>query len=477
MTMKIEDIGRAVRDTQYAVRGPIVARAQALEREGRAIIYCNIGNPQSLGQRPMTWVRQILALCEYPEVLEAVPEGTFPKDVVTTARQILSASKHGLGAYTDSRGFAFVREAVAQFIRERDGIEADPEAIYLTDGASKAAQSVLRLLIDGPRDGILIPIPQYPLYSATITLYGGSMVPYAIDESSGWALSRETLDRAVEDAKARGIKPRAIVVINPGNPTGSVLHEANIGMVLGFAARHGLTVLADEVYQENLYVPGDKFVSFAQVLETRGLTEVSLFSFHSVSKGFLGECGHRGGYVELRNVPEAVRDELTKLQSVSLCANSVGQIVTYLMVRPPRPGDASFDTYDRERREILDALKRKARLLVEGLNAVPGIHCNAVTGAMYAFPSLDLPPGVTDTQYCMALLEETGICLVPGSGFGQARETWHFRATILPPLEQIQAVIEKIGAFHVRYVASRAAEPADEPMPRPASRLRKPGPR
>jgi aspartate/methionine/tyrosine aminotransferase len=473
MTMKIEDIGRAVRETQYAVRGPIVARAQALERAGRSIIYCNIGNPQSLGQRPLTWVRQVLALCEYPEVLASVPEGTFPADVIATAKRVLSESKHGLGAYTDSRGYAFVREAVAQFIRERDGIEADPETLYLTDGASKAAQAVLRLLIDDARDGIMIPIPQYPLYSATITLYGGAMIPYALDEKAGWALSRETLERAVEDAKARGVKPRAIVVINPGNPTGAVLHEANIGMVLGFAARHGLTVLADEVYQENLYVPGDKFVSFAKVLETRGLIDVSLFSFHSVSKGFLGECGHRGGYVELRNVPAPVRDELTKLQSVSLCANSVGQIVTYLMVRPPRPGDPSFECYDRERRDILDALKRKARLLVEGLNAVPGILCNAVTGAMYAFPSLTLPPGVTDAQYCMALLEETGICLVPGSGFGQAAETWHFRATILPPMEQIQAVVEQIAAFHVKFVAERAAEPEDEPVPRPAPRGRK----
>jgi aspartate/methionine/tyrosine aminotransferase len=364
--MKVEDIGRTVRETQYAVRGPIVARAQALERAGRTIIYCNIGNPQALGQRPLTWVRQVLALCEYPELLDRVPAETFPADVVAIARQVLDGSRHGLGAYTDSRGYAFVREAVAEFIRRRDAIAADPESIYLTDGASKAAQSVLRLLIDDARDGIMVPIPQYPLYSATITLYGGALVPYALDERSGWELSRETLERAYAGARERGVRPRAIVVINPGNPTGAVLHETNIGMVLGFAAQHGLTVLADEVYQENLYVPGDRFVSFAQVLEDRGLLDVSLFSFHSVSKGFLGECGHRGGYVELRNVPEDVRAELTKLQSVSLCANSVGQIVTYLMVRPPKPGDPSFAVYDRERREIL------IRLAPEGPRARRG---------------------------------------------------------------------------------------------------------
>jgi len=469
--MKVEDIGRAVRETQYAVRGPIVARAQALERAGRAVIYCNIGNPQALGQRPLTWVRQVLALCEYPELLDRLPPDTFPTDVVEVSRQVLAGSRHGLGAYTDSRGYAFVREAVAEFIRRRDGFAADPESIYLTDGASKAAQSVLRLLIDDARDGIMVPIPQYPLYSATITLYGGALVPYALDEDAGWELSRETLERAFVAARDRGVRPRAIVVINPGNPTGAVLHETNIGMVLGFAAQHGLTVLADEVYQENLYVPGEKFVSFAQVLEDRGLRDVSLFSFHSVSKGFLGECGHRGGYVELRNVPEDVRAELTKLQSVSLCANSVGQVVTYLMVRPPRVGDPSFAVYDHERREVLDVLRQKARILAAGLNAVPGIRCNPITGAMYAFPSIALPPGVTDEEYCMDLLEETGICLVPGSGFGQAAETWHFRTTILPPPVQIEAVVEKIGAFHAAYVERRAAEPL---APGSRSRARRP---
>ena len=459
MTLRIEEIGRAVRETQYAVRGPIVARAQELERAGRRIVYCNIGNPQSLGQRPLTFIRQVLALCEYPEVLSQVPQDTFPADVVDTAQTILRESKHGLGAYTDSRGYLFVRQAVAAFITARDVHAgeplhtADPEDIYLTDGASKAAQSVLRLLVDGPQDGILIPLPQYPLYSATLTLYGGTALPYTLDESRGWRLSREGLDAAVADARARGVRPRAIVVINPGNPTGALLDADNVSLVLDFARKHDLTVLADEVYQENLYGKDDRFVSFASVLASEGISDVTLFSFHSVSKGFLGECGHRGGYVEVRNLPQAVRDELTKLQSVSLCANSVGQIVTYLMVRPPKAGDPSFETYDRERREILAALGRKALRLTEGLNAVDGIDCAPATAAMYAFPSLTLPPGVTDAQYCMALLEETGICLVPGSGFGQVAGTWHFRATILPPEDQIETVVHQIADFHAAFVA------------------------
>lgn len=460
MTIRLEDVDRAVRETDYAVRGPIVDRAHELERQGREIVYCNIGNPQALQQRPLTWVRQVLALSEYPELLERAPADLFPPDVVEVARTIVRESRHGLGAYTDSKGFAFVRRAVARFIHERDGIPTDPEAIFLTDGASKAAQAVLRVLVAGPRDGVLIPVPHYPLYSATITLLGGTQVPYLLDESAGWRLSRQALDRALEEAAAAGVRTRAVVVVNPGNPTGAVLGADDVAMVLELARAHGLAVLADEVYQVNLYRSGDRFVSFASVAEEHDFRDVSLFSLHSVSKGFLGECGHRGGYVECRNVPQEVMDQIEKLQSVSLCANTVGQVVTYLMVRPPRPGDPSFPLYDRERRDILDSLGRKARLVGDRLNEVEGIHCNPVTGAMYAFPRLALPAGVTDEEYCLALLEETGICVVPGSGFGQAPGTWHLRTTILPPVATIEAMLEKLAAFHARFCASRGAPEA-----------------
>ncbi len=454
--LTLKEIGRAVRETEYAVRGPIVARAQDLERQGREIVYCNIGNPQAFDQRPITWVRQVMALAGYPELLDRAPKGTFPDDAVGVARKVLSRTGGGLGAYTESKGYRFVREAVAEFIHARDGIAADPEAVFLTDGASKAAQSVLRLLISDERDGVLIPFPQYPLYSASITLYGGAQLPYALDESSDWKLSIEAIERAHDDARARGIRVRGIVVINPGNPTGSVLEQRNVEQVLEFAQANGLSVLADEVYQDNVYFAGDRFFSFASVLERRGVRDVSLFSFHSVSKGYLGECGLRGGYVECRNVPNDVQHEIAKLQSVSLCANSVGQLATYLLVRPPRPGEPSHALWERERRQVLDTLRRKAEIVERGLNAVPGIQCNRLSGAMYAFPRIALPPGVTDDEYCLALLEETGICVVPGTGFGQAKGTWHFRTTILPPIEKIEWVVKRLAEFHASFTRRHA---------------------
>jgi len=450
MTIKLEQLGKAVLATQYAVRGAIVARAGELERAGRDIIYCNIGNPQALEQKPLTYLRQVLALAQYPELIRTA-SGLFPADVLDTAQRLLAGTRHGLGAYSESKGVRFVREAVADFITRRDGIPADPEAIYLTDGASKGVQAALRVLIGGPNDGIMIPIPQYPLYSATITLYEGRQVNFYMDEGNDWRLSEAMLESSLREAEAQGIQVRAICVINPGNPTGSVMDRDNVAMVIRFAKAHDLAILADEVYQENVYLEGDRFVSFAKVLVELGEQEVSLFSFHSCSKGFLGECGQRGGYMELRNIPADVVAQILKLQSVGLCANLTGQMTTYCMVCPPRPGQPSHPLYMQERDAILDELKRRAVLLAEGLNRIPGIQCNKVAGAMYCFPNLTLPEGRSDAEYCMSLLEETGICVVPGSGFGQLPGSFHFRTTILPPTHRMREVVEKLAAFHVAY--------------------------
>ena len=452
MPLQKSDLSDAVINTYYAVRGPIVARAQQLENSGKEIIYCNIGNPQALKQKPLSFVRNTLAACEQPELLKS-SNSAFMEDVREKAHYILEQSKHGLGAYSESKGLGFVRKAIADFIISRDSFDgvkqiADFEHIYLTDGASKGVQAALTLLIAKKNDGILIPIPQYPLYSATLTLYGGQQIGYYLDEESGWSLDEQMLENAMQEALTKGVRVRAIVVINPGNPTGGVLNENNIRMVIRFAKKHNLTILADEVYQENIYKPGAHFISFAHVMSSMQEKEVSLFSFHSVSKGFFGECGHRGGYMEVRNVPSEVVDQITKLQSISLCANLPGQILAYLMVSPPKPGDPSFQQFTDERNAILTELAKRAKMLEEGLNRISGYRCQPIDGAMYAFPSIALPSGKSDDDYCMALLEQTGVCVVPGSGFGQKPGTAHFRTTILPPTKQIERVIDALERFH-----------------------------
>lgn len=448
MPIQLSDLGKSVLDTRYAVRGPIVSRAQELERAGRAVTYCNIGNPQALGQKPLSWARRVLALCEHPGLAGEAP-AAFPPDAVEAASRLLEGSAHGLGAYSESRGLRVVREAVAAYIRRRDGIEADPDSIYLTDGASKGVQAALNLLIAGPEDGILVPTPQYPLYSATITMLRGRRVPYYLDEERDWALSRSLLDEAVADARRAGTRLKAIVVINPGNPTGAVLSRDNVRMVVDFAREHGLSILADEVYQDNVYKAGARFESFAAAMDSMQERDVSLFSFHSTSKGYMGECGQRGGYMELRNVPADVAAEVLKMQSVSLCANLGGQATLYTLVAPPEPGSPSRPEYDRERSAILGDLSEKAAIVARGLDAIPGFRCNEVAGAMYAFPRITA--GVDDEAWCMALLERTGICVVPGTGFGQLPGTSHFRMTILPPKQRLAEVVREIAAFAAEY--------------------------
>jgi alanine transaminase len=455
---------------EYAVRGPIVIRAQQLEDQGCKIIYCNIGNPQALKQQPLTYLRQVLSLMEYPALLNnpAVVQ-SYPKDIVEKVRSILKKNPSGTGAYSQSAGIPFIRQAVADFISRRDGIPASKEMIILTDGASKGVQASILALLRNLNDGIMIPIPQYPLYSATISLYGGRQIGYYLDESHQWQLGETILNDSIETARRDGIRPVAITVINPGNPTGAVLSADNIKMIISFARRHSLAIFADEVYQENVYQPGAEFHSFARIMHEMNVEDVSLFSFHSVSKGFLGECGHRGGYLELRNIPSAVLDEMIKLQSISLCANLPGQIATYMMVAPPQAGDESYETYHRERNAILQSLKAKAELLAAVCNKIDGLSLDIPQGAMYAFIRLELPTekGVDvqamapaerlryeskrDFDYCMALLEETGICVVPGSGFGQMPGTLHFRTTFLPPKEDLEEFARSIGNFHRNY--------------------------
>jgi len=482
-----QDLNPNALRAQYAVRGPIVERAQKLEAEGRKIIYCNIGNPQALKQKPITYLRQLLALVEYPALMnDSRTVAHFPADVVQRARDVLAKHPHGTGAYSQSCGIPFVRRAVADFIARRDGIPASWERVILTDGASGGVKLAVASLLKGPSDGIMVPTPQYPLYSAEIALRGGTRIDYALDEDNEWQLSEAALSESVAGARREGVTPVAIVVINPGNPTGAVLSHENIEMVIGFARRHRLTILADEVYQENVYSAGRRFFSFAKAMHDAGEKDVSLVSYHSVSKGFLGECGHRGGYMEFRNIPDDVMAEMAKLQSIALCSNVPGQLATYVMVAPPRPGDASYASYVAERDGVLAQLKAKAELLNKGVNAIEGMSLSLPQGAMYGFVRFELPPepGVDvaamsaderrtyeagrDNDYCLALLEETGICVVPGSGFGQRPGTFHFRTTFLPPSDEIAELVGRLRTFHEKYVGRQPSAAGNQPGERRA---------
>lgn len=462
--IEIKDINPLLIDAKYAVRGEIVLKAEELQKQGCKIIYCNIGNPHTFKQKPLTYVREILSLIEYPDLIDNANKlDIYKSDSIEKAKYILAQIPEGVGAYTSTAGIEFVRHAIAKFITLRDSIPANMDYITLTDGASEGAKAIILALIKNVNDGIMVPIPQYPLYNASLTLNGGKSIGYYLDEDNNWQLNRESLEESYHHAISLGINPVAITVINPGNPTGAVLSYENIEMVINFALKYNLVIIADEVYQDNIYSSKRQFHSFAKVLYNMNCNEISLFSLHSMSKGYFGECGHRSGYIESRNISAAVRAVFIKLQSINLCANAMGQVATYLMVSPPVVGEPGYPQYIQEKSTILQDLAEKANIIGTELNKIKGIKVNIPEGAMYAFVKINLPQELVDSYkgdvpldqyYCLRLLEETHVCVVPGSGFGQIPNTLHFRTTFLPPKEQILEFIQKLKVFHEKFISA-----------------------
>ncbi|KAH0868562.1 hypothetical protein HID58_075584 [Brassica napus] len=256
-----------------------------------------------------------------------------------------------------------------------------------------------------------------------------------------------------------------MVIINPGNPTGQCLSEANLREILRFCYSKKLVLLGDEVYQQNIYQDERPFISSKKVLMDMGSPfskEVQLVSFHTVSKGYWGECGQRGGYFEMTNFPPRVVEEIYKVASIALSPNVSAQIFMGLMVSPPKPGDISYDQFTRESKGILESLRRRAKIMTDGFNSCKNVVCNFTEGAMYSFPQIQLPPGalqaakqagkVPDVFYCLKLLEATGISTVPGSGFGQREGVFHLRTTILPAEEEMPEIMDSFKKFNDEFM-------------------------
>ncbi|KAI3866712.1 hypothetical protein MKX03_006560 [Papaver bracteatum] len=285
---------------------------------------------------------------------------------------------------------------------------------------------MMQLLISSEKDGVLCPIPQYPLYSASIALHGGSLVPYYLDEATGWGLEVSELKKQLEDAKSKGITVRSLVVINPGNPTSQVLAEENQREIVEFYKKENLVLLADEI-----------IYSFINFNHNWALKDSS---YH-------GECGKRGGYMEVTGFSPKVREQIYKVASVNLCSNISVQILASLIMNPPKVGDETFESYSAEKNGILSSL---AKALKDAFNKLEGVTCNKAEGSIYLFPPAKTAP---DAFYAKRLLEATGIVVVPGPGFGQVPGTWHIRCTILPQEENIPAIITRLTDFHQAFMA------------------------
>jgi alanine transaminase len=267
------------------------------------------------------------------------------------------------------------------------------------------------------------------------------------------------LESSLWASEAEGTYVRAIVLINPNNPTGALLSEKDIHNVLGFAAKHNLVIIADEVYQTNVYI--GQFLSFKRGLRDLQAKDpgiygnVKLVSLNSVSKGMLGEGGHRGGYFELVGFNTDAVAKIHQFASITVCPSVIGQCLVELMVNPPTVGSPSYALYKKEYNSIFENLTCRATAFAEALRQMKGVQCQDPKGGMFLFPRILLShaameaaekEGVEpDEFYASRMLDATGVCVVPGSAYGQKEGTWHFSATILAPGTEW---IHRIATFH-----------------------------
>lgn len=454
--------------SEYQVRGTVVIKSQEIAKKIKKgegdypfdkLTMLNIGNPQALKQLPLTFPREVIG-CLYSNM-------SFNKDAINRAdsyKRELSSIEN----YTHFTGMHFVRKNVSRFISWRDEIEdVDKKDIVMTNGAGGGIKAVLEMLVNSEKDTIMVPIPQYPLYSALIQLMNCNLCGYYLNEETGWSLDLEDIERNYKREYDKGKKMKAFVIINPGNPTGNILSKENIEDLVKFCYEHKMVLLSDEVYQNNVYNEDKKFYSARHIVANMPYPykRTILFSFNSVSKGYYGECGLRGGYLDMYNVPEVMRSSIFKLKALEACPNLIGQISMDLLVKPPLTKYCSAETvelYNKEKTANFENLKTKAKLLSEKLNTIPGFSCNNIDGAMYAFPKLDIPDfriaeakalGIApDLHFSLSLLENTGIVLVPGSGFGQKPDTHHVRITnLVNPIDEMSKMIDKLKEYSIKY--------------------------
>ncbi|WWC90423.1 uncharacterized protein L201_005358 [Kwoniella dendrophila CBS 6074] len=492
--LNLKTINQSVLDVHYAVRGELALKADKYQQQLLAkpqsngsntsnvetldgdlpfeqVVTANIGNPQQKGlnQVPLTFWRQVISLLEYPDLFQKhqeIASKIYPKDAIERAKSLYEEIG-SVGAYTHSKGILGIRKRVAKFIEERDGYPADPESIYLTAGASAGVSSTLSIALQ-QGDGCMIPIPQYPLYTATLAYLKAEPLPYYLSEENDWSMDHDSLLKTISDAKEKGIKVKSLVIINPGNPTGACLSKEAMEQVINLCYEESIVLMADEVYQTNIYDPEHRpFHSFKKILKSMPehiSNSVELISYHSISKGVSGECGRRGGYFECVNISDEVMEQVYKMASVTLCPPVSGQIGVDLMVSPPKEGSESYRLWKQETSLIHNNLKERSYLMAEHFNKLPGVSCNPAEGAMYLFPKIDMPQKAideakkrgkeADVMYALDLLDATGICAVAGSGFGQVPGTYHLRVTALCP--ETKEFIGRFEKFHKDFLAKYA---------------------
>ncbi len=388
----------------YAIRN-IVVEAKKVEAAGRKVAYLNIGDPIPFG------------FVTPPHLVEAVSR----------------AMRDGHNGYTPSPGILEARTAVAEDFSSR-GLSIDPDRVLLTSGTSEGIELTLTALLNAG-DEVLVPTPTYPLYTAVIAKLGAEERYYRTDPSNGWLPDLEHLATLVTP------RTRALVVIDPNNPTGAVYPADVRRQLVEFSERHGLLLIADEVYAD---------LAYAGPVEPLGLLDpdAAIISYSSLSKAYLAP-GWRAGWMAVGRSPrlDGLLGGLRKLADGRLCSPGPMQYAITAALR----GDRSFQV------TLRDQLRERAEITTTRLNAIPGIRCERPVGAFYAMPQVELPPGATDADYVLGLLRATGVLTVFGSGFGTDPAMGAFRVVFLASPEDLHRIYDQIEAFTGEFLAGRAA--------------------
>jgi alanine-synthesizing transaminase len=392
-------VARRVHGFQYAIRN-IVAEARKLEAAGRRVRYLNIGDPIPFG-------------FETPPHLVAAVE---------------RAMREGHNGYAPSPGIAAAREAVAAEYTSR-GVPLSADRVVITSGTSEGIELALTAIAD-TGDEVLVPVPTYPLYTAVLAKIAARAVYYRTDPDRGWLPDLDHLRSLVTPAT------RAIVVIDPNNPSGAVYPPEVRRSLLELAHRHNLVLLADEVYGDLAY---DGPVAPIGSLDP----QAPVISFSSLSKAYLAP-GWRAGWLAVAATDrlDEVLKAILKLADGRLCSPAPMQHAIVAALTGDRSHQVAFRA----------ALAERARVTVERLNAIPGIGCAPPRAAFYAMPRVALPAGRTDEEYVLGLLRATGVLCVYGSGFGLPRDAGFFRVVFLASPTELAEIYDLVATFTAEFV-------------------------
>jgi alanine-synthesizing transaminase len=379
---------------EYAIRDIVEASKEA-KQAGKDLIYLNIGDPVKYG-------------FETPQAL---------------LKSVCDALLKNYNSYSESVGIPEAIEAIKNYAFKK-GIK--PVDIYITQGASEAIEFAISALIN-PGENILLPCPCYPLYQAIVSKFGIEPRFYYLDEENNWEPELDTIENCIDE------KTKAIVIINPNNPTGAIYSKDTLQKIVDIAKKHKLVIFSDEIYDQFVLDENFEHVSIASLSQ-----EVPMVTFNGLSKCYFAP-GFRIGWGIISGPEDLLVDYIEaihKLARARLCAPHPLQFAI----------PVALNNENGYLKKVLVDLRKRRDIIYEGLNRIPHISCVKPLGAFYAFPKIEIPR-ITDLEFTKKLILEEGVVVVHGSGFGQRPGTKHFRIIFLPEEKVLEKALERIERF------------------------------